>query len=399
MKKHILIVSQYFYPEQFRINDIALEWKNRGYKVTVLTGIPNYPQGKFYSGYGLKKKRREQWNGIEIIRIPLIARGKSATQLAFNYLSFVVSGYFWKCVTDVKADMVFTFEVSPMTQALISVWYAKKHKVPHYLYVQDLWPENVETATGIRSKAIIAPINKMVNYIYKHSDRIFVTSPSFVNAVQKRISDNKHKVSYWPQYAEDFYQPNQEKSVLIPQNGIFNITFTGNIGTAQGLDTLPLCAKRLKEKGKIVRFNIVGEGRNKDNLINFVKKCRVEDYFNFIDWQPVTDIPKILAASDVAYLSFANNLLYSYTIPAKLQSYMACGMPILAAACGETQRIIEAAECGLCCAVGDDEALCDLIIKIMSINLSQMSFRSRLFYEKHFQKNQLMDEMDHYLCG
>ena len=132
MKKHILVIAQYFYPEQFRINDICTEWVKRGYKVTVVTGIPNYPQGKYYDGYGLFKKRKETYNGIEIIRIPLVPRGNNSIMLALNYLSFVVSGFFWKMFTKIKADYVFIFEVSPMTQALPGVWYAKKRKIPCY---------------------------------------------------------------------------------------------------------------------------------------------------------------------------------------------------------------------------------------------------------------------------
>ena len=146
-KKHILVVSQYFYPEQFRINDICTEWVKRGYKVTVLTGIPNYPQGEYFEGYDLVHKRTAEWNGIRIIRIPLIPRGHNSIGLVANYFSFVISGFIWKSLTKIKADYVFTFEVSPMTQALIGVWYAKKNKIPHYLYVQDLWPENVEIVT------------------------------------------------------------------------------------------------------------------------------------------------------------------------------------------------------------------------------------------------------------
>ena len=193
MKKHILIVSQYFYPEQFRINDMACEWVKRGYRVTVLTGIPNYPQGKFYQGYGWFKRRKESWNGIDIIRIPLIARGHSSIGMVMNYLSFVVSGFFWKCFTKIKADYVFTFEVSPMTQALVGVWYAKRRKIPHYLYVQDLWPENVEIVTGIHTRAVIGPIEKMVKYIYRKSDRVLATSPSFVREIQKRIPDEAER--------------------------------------------------------------------------------------------------------------------------------------------------------------------------------------------------------------
>ena len=182
-KKHILVVTQYFYPEPFRINDMCQEWINRGYKVTVLTGLPNYPEGKIYKGYKFGKRRKEIWNGIEIIRIPLIARGKNSIRLTLNYLSFVVSGWFWKVFTRLKADLVFSYEVSPMTQVLVGCWYAKRRKIPHYLYVQDLWPENVEIVTGIKSKAILNPISKMVNKIYKKSDLIFATSESFVSEI------------------------------------------------------------------------------------------------------------------------------------------------------------------------------------------------------------------------
>lgn len=396
MKKHILIVSQYFYPEQFRINDIATEWVKRGYKVTVLTGIPNYPQGKFYKGYNWFNKRKENWNGAEIIRIPLIARGKHSIGLILNYISFVVSGWLWKCFTKVKADLVFTFEVSPMTQALIGVWYSKKHKVPNYLYVQDLWPENVEIVTGIKSPLVIQPISKMVNYIYKNCNKIFATSPSFVESIRGRVPEKRDDVIYWPQYAEDFYKPCDEISKLIPQDDILNITFTGNIGTAQGLEILPETARLLKEQNIKVRFNIVGEGRSKDNLIACIKDNNVEEYFNLLGWKPAEEIPSILSASDAAFLSFADNPLYAMTIPAKLQSYMACGVPILASACGETKRIIEEAECGLVSEIGNVVDLAELIEKFEVITEDQrdsMKQNSVLYCERHFKKKKLHDQI------
>ena len=400
MNKHILIISQYFYPEQFRINDIAMEWVKRGNKVTVLTGIPNYPQGRFYKGYGWLKRRKEVWNGIDVIRIPLVARGKSSIGMILNYFSFVVSGWIWKCFTRVKADLVFTFEVSPMTQALIGVWYSKKHKIPNYLYVQDLWPENVETVTGIKSPLIIKPISRMVDYIYSNCEKIFATSPSFVKEIQKRTPGEEKKVIYWPQYAEEFYRPVDEKSNLIPQDDILNITFTGNIGTAQGLEILPKTAKLLKEQNVSVRFNIVGDGRNKENLVRCIKDNGVEEYFNLIGWQPAEQIPIILSSSDAAFLSFADNPLYSMTIPAKLQSYMACGIPIIASACGETKRIIEESNCGLCCKMGDVESLVANILKMKNLeDLSQYSRLSRVYFIANFDKKMLMDKLDEYLLN
>lgn len=397
-QKHILVVSQYFYPEAFRINDMCCEWVKRGYKVTVLTGIPNYPQGKFYKGYGWFKKRREIWNGIDIVRIPLIARGHSSIGMVLNYLSFVVSGFFWKCFTHLKPDCVFNFETSPMTQVLIGVWFAKRRKIPCYAYIQDLWPENVETVTGIHSRAVIGPIEKMVNYIYKRCDKIFATSPSFVKDIQKRLPEGEQdKVLYWPQYAEEFYCPMEKKAVPeIPDDGNLKIVFTGNIGQAQGLDVLPRTAKLLLERGQTsVRFVIVGDGRRKKQLLDDIAENGVEELFVMVDRQPAERIPELLAACDVAFISFMDTPLFANTIPAKLQSYMACGMPILAAAIGETERIVAEAGCGYCCGIGDEVALADRVENLMQTrDFSRLSEASLSYFDSHFKKSDLMDYMD-----
>ena len=394
MKKHILVISQYFYPENFRINDICKEWVKRGYEVTVVTGIPNYPQGKFFDGYGLFKKRKEEYKGIRIIRLPIVSRGKGSIRLALNYFSYVFSGFFWKMFTRIKADKVFVFEVSPMTQALIGVWYTKKHKVPNYLYVQDLWPENVEIVTGITSPVVIKPISSMVNYIYKNCTDIFATSPSFVKEIQKRVKD-KEKVHYLPQYAEDFYIPVKKQAVPeIPQNDKFKVIFTGNIGQAQGLDILPKTAQLLKDEN--IEFLIVGDGRYREEFEKEILQCGVSDMFVLIERQPAEYIPQLLAACDAAFISFQNAELWRMTIPAKLQSYMACGMPIIASAFGETQRIIEEAECGLCAPIGDEKALAQHILKLKKEDLSAMAEKSRSYYKKHFDKQSVMDGLNEY---
>lgn len=394
-KKHILVLSQYFYPEPFRINDMCTEWVKRGYKVTVLTGIPNYPYGKFYEGYGYTKKRKELWNGMEIIRIPLIPRGTSSIGMICNYLSFVVSGFFWNLFTSIKADYVFMFEVSPMTQALVGVWYAKKRNIPCYLYVQDLWPENVEIVTGIHSPLVLRPIGKMVDYIYRNCNKIFATSESFVKEIVKRGVPGD-KVEFWPQYAEEFYKPLPKCK---REDGKFVIAFTGNIGYAQGLDILPEVAAILKERACDVLFKIVGDGRYKEELIHEIEKRNVVDMFELVGRKPAEEIPQILAESDAAFLSFMDNPLFAKTIPAKLQSYMACGMPIIASATGESQRIIEEAECGVCCAIGDAKALAEEIETLTRLDAPEMRAmgeQARMFCETHFDKDKLMDYMEKY---
>lgn len=395
----LLVLSQYFYPEPFRINDMCAEWVKMGYKVTVLTGIPNYPQGEFYDGYGLLKKRKEIWNGVEIIRIPIIARGHTPIGMVLNYLSFVVSGWLWKTFTSLKVDKLFMFEVSPMTQALVGVWFAKRRKIPCALYVQDLWPENVEIVTGIHSNLVLNPISRMVKYIYKNCDVIYGTSPSFVEKIKEQVFDNKEKVQYLPQYAEEFYKPVEEKSDLIPENKNFKIVFTGNIGQAQGLDILPKTAEILKEKNAEVAFVIVGDGRYKDKLLSEIEHRNVQDMFIFIDRQPAEAIPSILAGCDAAFVSFMNNELFNKTIPAKLQSYMACAMPIIASAGGETKNIVETAGCGVCSPIGDSKGLADGIIEMMKDHdkLKVMGENSLEYSAKNFNKTMIMSVIEKFL--
>ena len=425
--KHILIISQYFHPETFRINDMACEWVKRGYKVTVLTGIPNYPMGKYFEGYDRKHRTRETWNGVDIIRIPLIARGNSSNKLfnacgmAANYLSFMMSGKMWaksKEAANLHADLVFTFEVSPMTQAMIGVWYGKRYHVPTYLYVQDLWPENVETVTGIHNRAIIGPIDRMVDKIYRETDTIFTTSPSFVEAIvnRKRLV-NRDKVHYWPQYAEEFYRPISYKEAVeqirmdeelrdLPRvkellstsvEQCYKIAFTGNIGTAQGLDILPKAAELLRDES--VKFIIVGDGRYQPEFERQIKERNVEDKFIMIPRISAEKIPEILSVCDAGFISFNKTSLWENTIPAKLQSYMACGKTIIASASGETKRIIEEAGCGICCEIGNAEKLAEGIKSIINQDNKEMAKNARKNFEQHFDTTMLMDELDGYLLG
>lgn len=398
LKKHILVVSQYFYPEQFRINDLCQEWIKRGHKVTVLTGIPNYPKGKFFKGYGWFNKRRETWKGIDIIRIPIISRGKSAIRLALNYASFVVSGYFWKVFTRLKADVVFIYEVSPITQAYPGLWFGKKRSIPSILYVMDLWPDNVQIVAGVNNKTILNVLNKMTNSIYKKSTHILTSSKSFKRIIAER-GVPEEKITFWPQYAEDFYKPSEPSELskkLIDENR-FNIIFTGNIGKAQGLSVLVEAAKLLKQSNTDVCFNLVGDGRYKETLIQEINDANVESYFNLIARQKATEIPGLLAACEVALICLEANQIFEATIPAKLQSYMACGMPILVCANGEVQDIVREAGCGWCVDAGDVIWLYERITKINEAdNQDKNKYRQEAlqYYSNSFSTNALLDKID-----
>lgn len=399
MKKKILVVSQYYFPEQFRINDICEEWVKRGYDVTVLTGIPNYPEGAFFEGYGIFSKRKEIHNGVNIKRLPLIPRKKSSVFLALNYLSFMISGYFWAIFTREKFHEVFIYEVSPMTQAIPGIKYAKKHKINSIIYVMDLWPENFVEMSGIKNKFIIKSITSMVKYIYRNVSRIFISSPGFKEKITS-LGNFEEKIEYWPQYAEDFYIPTDEKSENIQFDlNNFNITFAGNIGYAQGLEILPSVAEQLSNRKIKAHFNIIGNGRFKEELIKEVENKNIEEYFSFFEPVVATEISKIMNMTDVALVSLSRNPLFSLTIPAKVQSILATGTPILVSADGVLEMIVNDSKAGLFSRAGDIDGLVrniELMTKYSKKQLLKLKENAQEYSENEFSKEKLLKIIDNY---
>lgn len=405
-KKHILVVSQYFYPEQFRVNDICKEWIDRGYKVTVVTGIPNYPKGKFFKGYGWLKKRKENWNGIDIIRLPIISRGNGKLRLIINYFSFVFSGFFWRLFSRIKPDCVFIYEVSPILQASIGTKFARKRKIPCSLYVLDLWPETVQIMLNKESGFMINYIEKTVRNIYKGCDNIFIPSERYRASIAKRC-DNPNKIIYWPQYAEDFYckkaTPKNCLDYKVRKEGKLNLIFAGNIGYAQGLWVLLDCAKRFKDNGICdINFILLGDGRYKQTLIEEMKNSELEEYFTLHDQVPTEDVADYIAEADATLITLSKSKIFSLTIPAKLQSCLACGKPVIVCADGEIQNIIKESNCGFFVDAEDAEGLYNSILKMRELSakdLEKMSENSLTYCKQHFDKKTLMNEMDKYLGG
>ncbi len=393
----ILLVSQYFHPEQFRVNDIAQAWAERGHEVTVVTGVPNYPAGRFFSGYGWFRRRREKWNGVRVLRLPITPRGKGALPLAMNYLSFVVSGFFWQAFTRERPDIVFVYEVSPMTQALLGVWLAKRRKIPCFLYVLDLWPENVEMLSGIKSKAALGLIGRVVDRVYRGCDRVFTATRSASAAIAAR-GVPAEKLAVWPQYAEEFYRPAPPGGPEELADSVwFTAIFAGNVGEAQGLDVLPRAAAILKAQGARVRFAVVGDGRYKETLVRNVREAGLDEHFRFYSAQPAAAIPAWMASCGAALVALAKNRVFETTLPAKVPSCMACGVPILGCADGETKEVIERSGAGMCAPAGNAEALADAasaMSRMTDEDRAAMGARARAYYMANHEKNALLDHME-----
>ena len=390
----------HYYPEQFRINDLCESWVKRGYDVTVVTGIPNYPEGKFYKGYGWNKKRKDEVNGVKIRRLRIVSRGRGKIRLAVNYFSFLFAGFFFAKFTKIKTDYIFTFGVSPLIKAKIANWYKKNKKVKRIIYVQDLWPENL-VSVGINNGFIIKCVYKTMQRIYKKTNYILTNSNSFIESISN-MGVSKDKLEFWPQYAESFYSPYEKE--IIPNDLILdetiNFGFTGNIGEAQGLEILINSALILKEKGIKVRFNIIGDGRAKIRLVENIEKNNVEEYFNFTGRKEAIDIPVYLKQCKAVLLTFKESETLGRTIPAKFQSYLACGKPIIASTVGEVENIINLEHLGFCSKPGDAEKFAENIIKFMKLDdkeINEMCQRALKYSKMQYDKENLLKRFDEIL--
>lgn len=393
----ILVVTQYFYPESFRINDLCKELTMQGHAVTVLTGLPNYPEGKLYEGYHHRQRRKETWQGINIIRIPIIPRMQNKVGLILNYFSFFINGCLWARFTKKQAfDLIYVFEVSPITVALPAITYKKRIYKPLIMNVQDLWPENVEAIMGVTNKAIIGVLNKLVDYIYRNCTLILTSSKCFVDNITSR-GHSKDKVKFWPQYCE---APSKLEDKVLQQqveNEMpegFNLVFTGNIGEAQGLDIILEAAQKTKAYPQI-NWILIGDGRARQRLEEDAKKQQLENLF-FLGRKPENAIPYYLNKADCALLILSSNKVFDMTLPAKLQTYMACGKPILASVNGEAATLIWESQSGLCCPAGNSDTLAKAAIQLCQEDtktLNIMAQNSKNCYLENFKKEKVLKEL------
>ena len=393
----IVVITQYYHPESMRVTDLCETLAQRGFDVVVVTGIPNYPQGKFFPGYNWFRKRQEVVNNVRIIRLPIIPRGHNFFLLSLNYISFVISGWFFTHFTHLEADIVINYEISPITQCLLGIWFGKRRKIPVVSYILDLWPESFKEITKIESKLIEGFLNKIVDKVYNNSDLILTSSRSYIQSISKRGID-KDKIKFWPQYAEDFYfLKDGPKERLLPNDGRLFITFTGNIGVAQGLDLLVPVSTELKSRGIPICFVLIGDGREKARLQELAIHEDLTDYFLFVEKQPAERIPEYLASSDASLLILKKSIIFSMTLPAKLQTYMACGLPIIASVDGEAKELVMQTKTGYVAATEDVPGLVNIITAFKNLSPDErkaMGLSGNAYAKRYFEKDRLMHELE-----
>ena len=399
----ILIVSQYFWPENFRINALAEELYKRGNEVKVLTGFPNYPEGQIYKDFKENTKFYNKYRNISITRVPIISRGQNKYCLIINYLSFLLSGCIigsWKLRNE-KFDLIFTFQTSPVFVGLVSAFISKVKKIPHAIWVLDLWPETLEAIGVLKSKFKLELVRKLVLFIYKRCDIIFVQSKGFLENISNYQIKNK-KIIYFPNWADSEFFTKESlpaKEIKINKN-VFTIIFAGNIGLAQDFNSIIKATKILKFKKIKFRLIIIGEGSMKSWVKNEIGKNKLEDCVMLYKKYELKRMPSFFMHANALLVSLSDEKLFEMTIPGKIQSYLAAGIPIIGMINGEGAQVIKDAKAGFTCNSGDYKKLAQIIIQMTKLkNLNEYGNNGKNFANLHFNKSKLIDNLDNELIN
>lgn len=395
----ILVVSQYFWPENFRINDLAQELVQRGHSVTVLTGIPNYPAGRVFEAYRQNPKAFGHYNGATVWRVPMLARGQGAVRLFLNYLSFVIGACLcgpWR-LRGQQADVIFVFEPSPVTVGLPAVLLGRIKHAPVVFWALDLWPETLAAIGVIRSPRVLGWVGHMVKFIYERCTLVLGQSRGFLASIAQYCSDTQ-KIRYFPSWAEEvFNEPDLVPAPEVPaREGVFNVLFAGNIGEAQDLPAILAAAESLKHHAAI-RWLIVGDGRKSGWLQEEVERRGLQGSVLLLGRFPVERMPSFYVHADALLVSLKKDPVFSMTIPGKVQSYLMAGVPLVGMLDGEGAKVITEANAGMVCAAGDAGGLAAAVLEMATMSADQrhqLGTNGRAFAQKEFGRTLLMDRLE-----
>lgn len=386
----ILVVCQHFYPEQFRINDICYELVKKGHNVTVLTGLPNYPKGKVLKEYKWFKNRNQIINGVKIKRCSLVGRGTSTIKMMINYLWFAFFGSLKALFMKKDFDLVYVYQLSPITMTWPAIIVKKIKKIPLIIHVLDQWPVSVTTGGVSKTSFIYKILTRVSIKSYNQADLITCSSKSFKKYLTNELGLSTDKgFVYLPSYAESDYKIS--KSI---NNKTFDLVFAGNIGPAQSVETIVEAANILKNE-KNIKFHIIGDGLSKNMCEELSKKYNL-DNIKFYGYFDVKEMPRFYSLADAFLITMVDNEVVNSTLPAKVQSYMLAGKPIIGTINGEVKSVISEADCGLCCKSLDYKTLANNILKASKSEkkLKKWGNNAKDYYEKYFEKDKCIIELE-----
>ena len=399
----LLVVSQYFWPENFRVNELVDELAARGHEVSVLTGRPNYPDGEVFSEFSRLPDSFGEYSGAKVYRVPLRPRGKGGFRLFLNYLSFI----FWASVLGPwmlrgrSFDAIFVFASSPITSALPALLLGKIKRAPVGVWVLDLWPETLPAVGVVRSDALLRCIGLVVSFIYRRCDRIFVQSRAFFASVERRTGDAA-TTRYLPNWVEKAYEsaatiePAPEVAAF---SRTFNVMFAGNIGEAQDFPSILDAAERLRGVDDL-RWLVVGDGRAMPGVQAQIEERGLRGRVVLLGRHPAERMSAFFRAADVLLVSLKAHPVFAMTVPGKVQTYMAAGLPIVGMLDGEGARVITESGSGLVCRSGDPAALARCVQDLVSMSeerRDEMGRMGQAYCRREFAREAVITRLEEML--
>lgn len=386
----ILVICQYYYPENFQITPICEQLVADGYNVTVLTGLPNYPTGVISEEYK-KGHRDEIVNGVHVIRCNEIGRKKGAVYLALNYISYMMAAS--KLVNSLPDDfdLVFVYQLSPVLMAIPGRKYAKKYNTPLVLYCCDLWPESMKMYIHNENNIIFKMMKRLSTWIYQSAQKVIGQSTSFLPYLKSVHEIGDEKLAYIPAFADEVYLTQD----FTPEGDIVDFVFLGNLGIAQNLIEVLKAVERIKNiSGFKVHF--VGDGSMLNEMKQFVLSHKIENIVVFHGRRPVEEMPKFYKLADACLVSLKSDNATGLTLPSKIQGYMAAGKPIIGMIDGFAKDVIDESGCGICAAAGD---FVGFAIALKDFIVNRWKYEScgengRRYFRKNFSKDEFMERLE-----
>lgn len=389
----IAVVSQYFYPENFIINDIVLELRALGVDVEVFTGKPNYPSGEVFSGYCAEGTVQEQFvEAITVHRAPLRPRGPGgAKNLLLNYLSFAVNGsrHFWSHAKRGEFDLYFVFAPSPITSVIPALAMKCARRAPVYLWVQDLWPESLEATGFIKNKWVLRGVGQFVRALYWGVDVLLVQSKAFIDPVKRYAK--AEKIVYYPN--SYLQQTASGQNNLLPAwlietlQSRFCVVFAGNLGSAQALPTIVDAARALKARQSQAAIVVVGTGSRASWLQEETTRLGLDNLI-IAGAYPREAMAQLFALSGALLVTLNRDKIFGFTIPSKVQAYLAAGRPIIGCLDGEGARVINEAGAGVTCPAENSEQLATCISTLQALPAEareSMGAQGRAYFSENFE--------------
>ena len=403
MAGRILVVTQHFWPENFRINDIVEGFLQDGLEVDVLCGLPNYPKGEWFEGYSARGPWEEHFGTAQVFRAREWPRkGNTSVNIFLNYVSWPLYAAAALDRLPGGYDAVFCFNTSPVLMCWPAIRYAQKYRIPFTNYVLDIWPENLYSVLPVKNALLRKLAQGVSDALYKKADRLIAMSEPLQQRLCQRTGKPPRAVKVIPQYCEDFYAvPQRDEALESRFAGRFNLVFTGTFTPAQSLDMVLRAVLEARQAGAAnLHLLLVGDGMSRESLQTLARELNAGDAVTFYGSVPAKEVPKFTTLADALLISLSDSPDLGLTVPGKLASYMAAGKPVVASMNGAGYAAVQESGGGLVSPACDQHALAGNLLQLYRMDAAQraqLGARAKAYYQAHYHRAELLRQLETFI--